>query len=144
MKHRDLAHFRQQQRQRYQPERHVDPEDHRPMQMFGEDAAEDRPTDAGRHPYGAEIGLILAALTWRHHVRNHGLHDRQNAAAAEPLQSARQDQHRHVRRHRAQNRAHHEQAHRGDNRALAAVDVAERAEHRRDRGRSQQIRGNYP
>ena len=80
------------------------------MQMFGEEAAEDRSTDTGRHPYAAEIGLVLAALARSHNVRNHGLHDRQNAAAAEPLQAARQDQHRHVRRHGAQDRARDEQA----------------------------------
>ena len=144
VKHRDLAHLRQQQRQRGQPERHVDPEDHRPVQMLGEHAAEHRPADAGRDPDAAEIGLVLAALARRHQVGNHGLHDRHDAAAAEPLQAARQDQHRHVRRQRAQHRARDEQAQRGDDHGAAAVDVAERAEHRRHRGRGQQIGRDHP
>ena len=125
-------------------ERHVDPEDHRPVQMFGEHAAEHRPADTGRHPHAAEIGLVLAALARGHHVGNHGLHDRHDAAAAEPLQAAREDQHRHVRRHRAQHRARDEQAERSDDHGAAAIDVAERAEHRRHRGRGQQIGRDHP
>jgi hypothetical protein len=137
VKHRDLAHLRQQHRQRSQPERHVDPENHRPVQMLGEQAAKDGSADAGRHPHPAEIGLILAALARRHHVGNHGLHDRHDAAATEPLQPARQYQHWHVRRQRAQYRARDEQAEGRDDHGAAAVDVAERAEHRRHRGRCQ-------
>ena len=45
----------------------------------------------------------------RDDVGDHGLHDRQDAAAAEALQAARDDQHRHVRRQRAQHRARDEQ-----------------------------------
>ena len=144
VKHRDLAHLRQQQRQRAERERHVDPEDHRPVQMLGEHAAEDRPADAADHPYAAEIGLILAAFARADHVGNHGLHDRHDAAAAEPLQAARQNQHRHVWRQRAQHRAGDEQAQRHDDHGAAAVDVAERAEHRRHRGRCQQIGRYHP
>ena len=112
--------------------------------MLGEYAAEDRPADPGRHPYAAEIGLVLAALARRDDVGNHRLHDRQDAAAAEPLQAARDNQHRHVRRQRAQDRAGDEQAERGDDHGAAAVDVAERAEHRRHRGRGQQIGRDHP
>ncbi|OIQ70904.1 hypothetical protein GALL_474820 [mine drainage metagenome] len=144
MEYRDLAHFRQQHGQRCKPERHVDPEDHRPMQVFGEDTAEDRSADTRRHPHAAEIGLVLAALARRHNIRNHGLHDRQNAAAAEPLQPARHDQHRHVRRQCAQYRARDEQAHGCDDHGAAAIDVAKRSEHRRDRGRRQEIGRDHP
>ena len=144
VKHRDLAHLRQQQCQRAERERHVDPEDHRPVHVLGEHAAEDRPADAADHPYAAEIGLILAALARAHHVGNHGLHDRHDAAAAEPLQAARQNQHRHARRQRAQHRARDEQAEGYDDHGAAAVDVAERAEHRRHRGRCQQIGRDHP
>ena len=114
------------------------------MQVFGEYPAKDRAGDAGRNPHAAEIGLILAALARRHHVGNHRLHDRQDAAAAEPLQAARQDQHRHVGRQRAQDRARNEQAERGDDHGAAAVDIAQGAEYRGHRGRRQQIGGDDP
>ena len=139
MKHRDLAHLRQQQPQRSQRQRHVDPKDHRPVQMLGEHAAEDRSADAGRHPHAAEISLVLPALPWADQVGNHGLHDRHDAAPAETLQAPRQDQDGHVWRHGAQDRAYDEQAQRCDNHGAAAIDVAQRAEHRRHRGRRQQI-----
>jgi len=87
---------------------------------------------AGRDPHGAEIGLVLATLARTHHVGDHGLHDRHDATAAKPLQAAREDQHRHVRRKRAEHRAHDEEAERRDHHGAAAVDVAQRAEHRRD------------
>ena len=102
------------------------------------------PADTGGNPDAAEIGLILAALARRHDVGNHRLHDRHDAAAAKPLQAARQDQHRHVRRQRAQHRARDEQAERRDDHGAAAVDVAERAEYRRHRGRGQQIGRDHP
>ncbi len=141
---RDLAHLRQQQRQRGERQRQVDPEDHRPVQMLGEHAAQHRSADAGRDPHAAEIGLVLAALARADHVGDHGLHDRHDAAAAEPLQAAREDQHRHVRRQRAEHGARDEQAQRRDHHGAAAIDVAQRAEHRRDRGRCQQIGGDDP
>ena len=47
------------------------------------------------------LTMFLAALARGHHVGDHGLHDRHDAAAAEPLQAARQDQHRHAGRDRA-------------------------------------------
>ena len=144
MEHRDLAHLGQQQRQRCQPERYVDPEDHRPVQVLGEYAAEDRPADAGRNPHAAEIGLVLAPLARRHHVGNHRLHDRHDAAAAEPLQAPREDQHRHVGRQRAQDRARNEQAERGDDHGAAAVNIAQGAEYRRHCGRCQQIGRDDP
>ncbi len=144
VEHRDLAHLRQQQRQRSKSERHVDPEDHRPVQMFGEHAADHRPGDTRRHPYTAEIGLVLPALARRHHVRNHRLYDRHDAAAAEPLQAPRQNQHWHVRRYRAQNRARDEQAQRRDDHGAAAIDVGQRAEHRRDCGGGQKVGRDHP
>jgi len=112
--------------------------------MFGEHAADDGPGDTRGHPYAAEISLILAALARRDHVGNDRLHDRHDAAAAEPLQPARQYQHRHVRRQRAQDRARDEQAEGGDDHGAAAVDVGECAEHRRHRGGGQQICRDHP
>ena len=60
------------------------------------------------------------------------------------LQGTRDNQHRHVRRQRAQHRTRDEQAERDDDHGTAAVNVAERAEHRRYRGRGQQIGRDHP
>ena len=114
------------------------------MQVFGKQAAQHRAQDAAGHPDAAEIGLVLAALTRADHVGDHGLHHRHDAAAAEPLQAAGEDQHRQARRQRAQHGAGHEQAERNDDHDAPAVDVAERSEHRRDGGCGQEIGGDHP
>jgi hypothetical protein len=144
VKHRDLAHLRQQQRQGSDAERQIDPENHRPVQVLGEQAAQHRSQNAAGNPDAAEIGLVLAALARGHHVGDHGLHDRHDAAAAQPLKPAREDQHRQAPRDRAQHRSRHEQAERDDHHDPAAIDVAERAEHRRNGGRSQKVRRDHP
>ena len=112
--------------------------------MLGEHAADHRSQNAAGHPYAAEIGLVLAALARAHHVGDHGLHDRHDAAAAEPLQAARENQYRQVRRDRAQHGACNEQTQRGDDHGAPAIDVAQRAEHRRHRGSGQKIRRDHP
>ena len=141
---RQPGHLGQQQCQRGNRERDVDPEDHRPVQVVGEEAADNRPEQAGEQPDTTEIGLVLTALAGADHVRDHRLDHRHDAAAAEPLQAAGEDQDRHVRRQRADHRADDEQAERRDDHGAAAIDVAERAEHRRHRGRGQQIGGDHP
>lgn len=144
MEDRNLPHPRQQQRERQCAQRKIDPEDHRPVQMFGEQSAEHRSADSGRNPHGREIGLVLAAFARRHHVGNHDLHQRQDAAAADTLQRARENQRQDIRRNRAQHRADQEQRQRGYDHRAAAVDVAQRAVDRRDRGGGKKIRGDHP
>ena len=56
-----------------------------------------------------KYGLVLAAFARAHHVGNHGLHHRHDAAAAQPLQGAAESG-RHVRRQRAHHRTGDEQA----------------------------------
>ncbi|NVO15489.1 MAG: EAL domain-containing protein [Rhodoplanes sp.] len=77
-------------------ERQVAPEDHRPVAVLGQHAADHRPAEPGRHPDDADIGLVAAALARRHHVRDDGLGERKDAAAADPLQAAADDQGQHV------------------------------------------------
>ncbi len=91
-------------------ERHIDPERHRPVQVVGDIAADHRSGHAGGNPDGADIGLIFAAFAWRDGVAHGRLHQRHDSAAAVLLQPAHQDQGDHVRRQRAGDRAHHEQA----------------------------------
>src|ERR1700743_1742545 len=105
--------------------------------MFGEEAAEHRAADTGGDPDAREIGLVLTALTPADDVGNDGLHDRQNTAAATPLQAAPENQDRQARRHRAEHGAGNEQAERGDDGGAASINVAEGAEHRSYGGGSQ-------
>ena len=72
------------------------------------------------------------------------LGQRHDAAAADALQAAAEDQHQHARRSRARSRAGHEHAERDQHHAAAAVDVAELAVERRHHGRGQQIGDHDP
>ena len=80
--------------ERQQSERQVDPEDHRPVQMLGEKAAQHRPGEARGHEHAGEIDLIAAALPGRHEIGHDGLREGDQPPAAEALQAARQDQKR--------------------------------------------------
>ena len=64
-------------------------------------AAEHRAGDAGGHPHHAHVGLVAAALARRDHVGDHRLAERQDAAAADALQAAAEDEQGHVGRGRA-------------------------------------------
>jgi hypothetical protein len=125
-----------------QAERHVEPEDPRPRQVVRDQPAQHRPRDAGEDPRRAHVGLVLAALARRDDVRDRGLRQRKNPAAAQSLQRAAGDQRRHVGRERAQHRADAEQRQRGQHHAAPPVDVGELAVERRHRGRGQQERGD--
>ena len=76
------------------PSGQVDPEDHRPVQVLGEKPAEHRPGEARGHEHAGEIDLVAAALPGRHEIGDDGLRERDEPAAAEALQAARQDQER--------------------------------------------------
>ena len=71
--------------QRGGAERHVDPEDHRPVHIIGEHAAEHRADDARTHEHDRGIALHDRPLARRQEVRDHRLRERQDAAAAESL-----------------------------------------------------------
>ena len=125
-------------------ERHVDPEDPRPVQLLGDEAAEQRSAhhrdDEGRRG----IGLVARALARRSDVADDGLHQGHQAAAAEPLQRARADQRQHGRRQRAGDRAQRENADGDEQHGAPPVDVGELAVERRHRGAAQQVGGHHP
>jgi hypothetical protein len=125
-------------------ERQVDPEDERPVQIVGEEAAGERAEDRRGHEHHRRIALEDRALARRQDVGDHGLRQRQDAAAAKALQRAREDQHPHRRRERAGERAEKEDRERDQHHRAAAVDVGELAEQRRRDRRRQQIRGHHP
>ena len=102
------------------------------------------PSDAGRHEHRGDQALVARALLGRHDVGDDGLGQRDQAAAADALQAAGQDQRQHRGGQGAGDRAQHEQRDAGQQHGAAAVDVAELAVERRHRGRAQQVGGHHP
>ena len=131
-------------RQRRKPHRNVDPEDDRPMQMVGDQAAEQRAAAAGGGVGRGEVAVIAAALLGRDQIGEHDHAHGRQPAAAEAVQDAAQDQHQHVRRQRADQRAGHIGQDRDAQREPAPMDVRDLAVERDDRGRCQQIGGDQP
>ncbi len=91
-----------------------------------------------------EIAVVLAALLGRGDVAQHHHAGRGQSAAAEPVQHAAEDQHDHVGRERADQRAQHVERDRDQQRDAAAVGVADLAVQRGDRGVGDQIGGDQP
>ena len=80
----------------------------------------------------------------REQIGDDGLGDRQQTAAADALQAARQNQRPERRRQRAGDRANDEDADGKQQNSAPAIDVGELAEKRRGGGQSKQIRGDDP
>ena len=112
--------------------------------MLGQETTERRTGEARRHPDAAHIGLVAAALARRDRVAENGLRQRENAAAADPLQAAGEDERDHVGRDRAGGGAGDEDADAREHHGAPPVDVAELAVERRDHGGGQQIGGHHP
>ena len=125
-------------------QRHIEPENHRPVQMLGYDATQHRAKTAGNDPNRAGIGLVVSALARRHRIGNDRLRQRHDTAAADALQASADDQHQHARRRRTRRGTGHKDAERHQHHAAATVDVAELAIERRHDGRRQQIGDNHP
>ncbi len=71
---------------------HVDEEDPVPAQGVGEDSADCRTQDRRQSEHGAEVARVLAPLSRRVEVRQHGEREREHGAAGEALQAAEQDE----------------------------------------------------
>ena len=130
--------------QRDGAERQIDPENERPVQMIGEQAAEHRTKNAGAHEHHRRVALRHRALARRKQVGDDGLRDRDKPAAADPLQGAADDQDPDRRRQRAGERADNENPDRQQHDGAAAVDVGELAEQRRRRRRGDEGRRSPP
>ena len=127
-----------------EPQRQVDPEDHRPVQRLGDHAAEHRPEQRRGHEDGGDIDLVFAALLGRHHVGDDGLRQRDQPAAAEPLDEARQHEQPERRRERAGDRADDEDDDAREQRHPPPMDVGELAVERRHGGGGEQIGRHHP
>ena len=125
-------------------DRHVDPERPAPGQVVGEEATKERSDHRGDAEDGAKCSLVAAAVPKRDDLsdqRGGRHHDR---AAANALQCARCDQHRHRLAQPAQHRTDEEECDRRLEDGLAAEQVPELADDRRDDGRGQQIACDDP
>jgi hypothetical protein len=105
----------------------------------------DQGAEHGRQPEdAAKNALVAAALARREEIadRRHRGHDQ--AAAAEPLQGAKDDQHDHRAAEPAQRRARQEDEDRRLQHDLAPEQIAQLAVKRCDDRRRQQVRGDDP
>ena len=125
-------------------QRQVDPEDHRPVQVLGEEAAQHRPGDARQHEHAGEIALVAGPLLGRHDVGDDGLRQRDQPAAAQPLQRTGADQRQHRGGESAGGRAQDEDADADQQDLAPAVDVAELAVERCHRGGAEEIGRHHP
>ena len=112
--------------------------------MIGEQAAEHRAERARGHEHDRGVALDDRPLARAQQIGDDGLRDRQQPAAADALQAARQDQKPDRRRQRAGDRTDDEDSDRRKHDGAAAVDVGELAEQRRRRGRREQIGRHHP
>ena len=130
--------------QGHHPDGDVHVEDPVPGQLVHEEAADERPDDAGDGEDRAEHALVAPPLPGRDHVtdRGHGPHD--EPPGPEPLDGPEQDQLHHVPAEPGQHRTDQEDHDGGLEEELPPVLVAELPPQRRRRRRSQQIGGDHP
>ena len=127
-----------------QPERQIDPENQRPMQIMREQSAEQRAGDAGGDEDRREIGLVAPAFARADEIGDDRLRQRDQPAAAHSLQRAGADQQNHVGRERAGRGADDKYGDADHQHDPPAMDVGELAVKRRDDGRRDEIGGDDP
>ena len=127
-----------------QAERHVDPEDQRPVDLLGEEAAQHRPAHRRGRKHRGDITLVAPALAWADDVGDDGLRQRHQRAAAETLEAAREYERGHARRQRRGNGADDEQADGDQHHHAPAVHVGKLAVERHHRRAGDEIGGHHP
>jgi hypothetical protein len=129
---------------RDQADRQVDEEDPPPADG-GDEPGAGQGAEHGRHPpHGAEEAHHPGTLGEGEEVAHHGLSDGLEAAGADALERAEEDERAHAGRGRAEDRGDHEDGEPGEQHHLAAVQVGEPSPDR-DRGRPrQQVAGEDP
>ena len=124
--------------------RDVDVEDPSPRESVDKKAADQRPDHARGGEHAGEIAHVLWALPWREDVPENGERHREQAATADPLDAAEQNQ----LRHRLGNSRQHRADEKDDDRYLedlpAPVDVADLSKERHACGGGQQVGGEHP
>ena len=125
-------------------QRDVDEEDPAPGELVDEEAAEQRPDDAGDGEDGAEVALVLAAVDRRDDVADDDEGEGHEPAAAEALDRPGADQLPHLLGEAGQQRADQEDDDREHVDRPAAVDVADLPVERGRGGRGEQVGGHDP
>ena len=122
----------------------VDPERPPPGEVVGEEAAQQRADHGGDAEHGTERALVATAVAQRDDFADDGHGRHHDRAAADALQRPRRDQHGHRTAQTAKHRADEEEDHRRLEHRLAAEQVTELSDDRRDDGRRQQIACDDP
>jgi hypothetical protein len=117
-------------------DRQVDEEDPVPAEVVDDEPAERRPDDRRGGEDGADQALVAAPVGRRDDVPDGRDREREQAAGADPLHAAEDDELRHRLREPAEQRADEEDHDREEDQRAPAVDVAELPPQRhRDRAR---------
>ena len=127
-----------------EPEWQIDPEDHRPVQVLGEKAAQHWAGNTGGDEHRGDPALVTRPLPGSDHVGDDRLGERDQAATPEALKTAGKDQDEHRGGKRAGNRPDDEDANAKKKDAAPAVDVAELAIERCHRRGAQEVGARYP
>ena len=130
--------------ERQDAERDVDVEAPAPGGVVGEEAAEQRPGDGGQSEGGADQAHVAAALPGRYDIGHDRLDADHEAAAADALDGAEDDQFVHRARPARQRRADDEDENGEDEDRLAAEEVTELAVEGQTDGRGQQVGRHRP
>lgn len=112
--------------------------------MVGEQPAEQRPDHRGHPEDRTDRPLVLAAFTQRDHVGDQRHRGDHQPARADALQPSPDDQHRHIGRETAQERAGDEDDRRDLEDDLPAEEVTELSHQDRCHRLGEQIRGDHP
>ena len=111
-------------------ERNVEPKDRGPTRMRDQERTDERSRNGRDAPDAREVALHLGARGTGVDVADHRRRERHHTAGAEPLQSAVDDEHNHVVREAAEDRADQEQRDRDEDQFFAAVNVGEASVYR--------------
>ena len=130
--------------QRGEADGQVDVEDPAPAGPVGEPAAQQRAGHRGDAEHGPEVALVAAALAGRDDVADDAEGDREQAAAADALDGAEDDQLAHVLAEPGQGRADQEDDDRDLEDEAPPVEVGDLAPQRRGRRRGEQVGGDHP
>ena len=130
--------------QRHDAQRHVDVEDPAPRQVLGEEAAQQRPGDAGQAPHTGEVARVATTFARRDDVADDRERQRHQAAGAEPLHGPGGNELPHRLRQTGEHRADDEHHDREDVDGATSVEVGDLAVQRGRRRRGEQVGRHDP
>ncbi len=132
------------EKDRQRPERQIDPEDPAPAELLGEITAKQGASDAGDRIDRRNVALILAHLSRRNGIGNHGKREGNQTAAPQPLQHPCCQQGRQILGERTGHRARQKQADADIEHPHPAKEIAQLAVEGQHGGGRQQVGGDHP